>query len=129
MVRSQRQETSSVPHCPEGVLDISAITNTSASVLLPSGMALKEGQPAMHAGRAADSAAYLDSRKRALDRLQQYRSKDLEEAERRAEEQRFKDISSRLQWREGVKDRRRGELSATVDRKILESTVQVRAHV
>lgn len=118
-----------MPHCPEGVLDISAITNTSASVLLPSGMAPKESQPVMHAGRAADSAAYLDSRKRALDRLQQYRSKDLEEAERRAEEQRFKDISSRLQWREGVKDRRRGELSATVDRKILESTVQVRARV
>jgi len=106
---------------PPDVLDISAIANTSTS-LLPADIISQDGRG--HAGRAADASAYLESRKRALDRLQQYRHKDMEVAEKRAEEEHVRDISSRLQWREGVKDRRRGELSATVDRLILESTVR-----
>ncbi len=92
-------------------LDISAIANTSNSILHQSDLESNEHLVASNLEkRTEDASAYLDSRKRALERLVQRRRSYIEEDAARNVEALNQDRAFRLQWREGIKNRRRVEL-------------------
>jgi hypothetical protein len=79
--------------------------------------------------KTAARAAALDSRRKAAERISEKKLAQQSKLNRSHASQLLQDNKFRLQWKEGVKERRRGQLSSQVDEEILKKTIQLQPDI